>query len=139
VNSVIYPTFSNHLGEVGDYFYIIKSGVFSVIVSDEQTRETRVIKELETGSCFGEVALLYNTPRTATVRAEVASVVYQLARDTFRMTIARSALDKDAMIFEALCKVPLLSSQSFRQLRKLADIAEIIPYTKGKRSLPFLL
>lgn len=36
------------------------------------------------GDCFGEVSLLYTTPRSATVAATLDSAVWVLERDTFR-------------------------------------------------------
>ena len=45
------------------------------------------------GDCFGEVSLLYTTPRSATVAATLDSAVWVLERETFRqVVIALSAL-----------------------------------------------
>ena len=53
-----------------------------------------IVASLEVGRSFGELALLYNTPRTATVRAVQPCVVYSLDRDTFRNTLANSSFSK---------------------------------------------
>ena len=51
-------------GELDDCFYIIASGKVAVMKNE------RVIRELETGDCFGEMGYLAKTKRTATIMAE---------------------------------------------------------------------
>jgi CRP-like cAMP-binding protein len=64
-------------GEPGDRFYLIKHGGFDVYVDGEP------VQSLETGDSFGEIALLRNVPRTATVRARTEAVLYVLDRRHF--------------------------------------------------------
>jgi cAMP-dependent protein kinase regulator len=101
-------------GQRGDYFYIIETGNFNVYV------DKRYVSTLEAGRCFGELALIYNTPRNATIRAMELSVVYALDRDTFRNTLANSANTKSNSITQALKRVPLLSSLTDDQLAKIS-------------------
>jgi MFS family permease len=64
-------------GDVGDYFYVIESGKAEVI------GEGRIVATLEAGQGFGEIALLRQVPRTATVRAAAELRLQTLASDHF--------------------------------------------------------
>lgn len=67
-------------GDVGDKFYTIARGTARVDVRGEG--ET-VTAEMGPGDFFGEIALLQNVPRTATVSAVTPLVVWALSRDDF--------------------------------------------------------
>ena len=64
-------------GEPGDRFYLIKDGTLDVYVDGE------LVQSLEPGDSFGEIALLRDVPRTATVKARNEVVLYALDRRHF--------------------------------------------------------
>ena len=68
-------------GEPGDAFYIIRSGEVSVSVED-QTGE-RVVGRLGEAEYFGEIALVSNQPRTATVASVSETELLVLEKNDF--------------------------------------------------------
>jgi len=64
-------------GESGDRFYVIAEGKASVEIDGAESRE------LGRGDFFGEIALLRDVPRTATVRAVDPLRLYAVERDEF--------------------------------------------------------
>jgi cAMP-dependent protein kinase regulator len=59
-------------GDDGDYFYVIENGVYHALKNTEAGAMEKVFEYQGEGN-FGELALLYNMPRAATV--QVASLV----------------------------------------------------------------
>lgn len=68
-------------GDVGDKFYVIARGHTEVQVAT--AAGPKVVNELRDGSFFGQVALLRDQPRNATVIARGPVVVYALAKPDF--------------------------------------------------------
>lgn len=76
-------------GEAGDALYIVARGAFGVFASSaDRPGETR-IGRLVAGDHFGEMALLTDEPRSATVRAEGDSLVLRLERGQFLRLLQR--------------------------------------------------
>jgi ATP-binding cassette, subfamily B, bacterial len=65
-------------GEKGERFYVVLSGLLSVAQMSRGERRT-----LQPGDYFGEVGLVMDVPRTATVRAVTPAVVASCDRETF--------------------------------------------------------
>ena len=74
-------------GEIGDKFYLIKKGKVNVL------KNNKIIREMENGTCFGELALLSNEPRSATIQAETDCSLYILTKKNFNENIDKNMLD----------------------------------------------
>jgi MFS family permease len=68
-------------GDVGDRFYVVDAGAFEVLT------DGRFVASLSEGDHFGEIALLKDVLRTATVRATVDSTVWALDQEEFLATV----------------------------------------------------
>ncbi|MDH3520659.1 MAG: Crp/Fnr family transcriptional regulator [Myxococcales bacterium] len=76
-------------GLPGDYMYIICEGRVSVSKLSDDGRE-KILEFLEAGDFFGEMSLLDNAPRSASVRALVETRVMALSRTDFLAVLRRS-------------------------------------------------
>jgi MFS family permease len=68
-------------GAQPDRFYLVDSGVFRV--TQEKAGTDTVLRDLEPGAMFGEIGLLRDIPRTATVTATTDGVLYALDAAAF--------------------------------------------------------
>ena len=87
--------------EVGEYFYIIVQGEVEVYkkVSSSEVKQLRI---LENGDHFGEIALLKDIPRTASVRTLTNCTFITFSRDEFiemlqKNSYLRDCIEKDAV------------------------------------------
>ena len=69
-------------GQSGSEFFVIVDGEVSVKKDDQE------IRTLGSGDFFGEIALLEDTPRTATVTAKTPLRFFVLTRQAFRSMLA---------------------------------------------------
>ncbi|TYZ57646.1 hypothetical protein PybrP1_003398 [[Pythium] brassicae (nom. inval.)] len=109
-------------GDTGDKFYVIQNGTLEVIVN------AAVVGFLHPGDHFGELALIYDAPRAATVRAATNAVIWTLDRDEFRMIQARSSSDSLVKRAKWLRQVEILGSLSERQLALLAGVLQAVTF-----------
>lgn len=72
-------------GEVGDRMYFISRGAVEVVSDDGR----EVFASLHEGNFFGEIALLFSAPRSATIRASRFCDIYTLDKTTFDAVLAR--------------------------------------------------
>src|SRR3954469_14943084 len=86
-------------GEPGDLFYAIADGELDV------TQKGRSVRRLGRGDVFGEIALLHEIPRTATVTALLPSRLYSLEKEPFLAAITghpQSAREASTLVRDRL-------------------------------------
>jgi CRP-like cAMP-binding protein len=69
-------------GDVGDKLYIVHKGQAEVLAFD-RTGQQRPLNVLREGDHFGEIALLFDVPRMATIRALTPIQLYSLSKEDF--------------------------------------------------------
>ena len=89
-------------GEVGNKYYILADGTVKVIVYQKGTAydhpdldsQVSFTKFMDYGTGFGELALLYNDKRSATIKATVQCTCYSLDSTVFKTVVIGSSIEK---------------------------------------------
>mmetsp|Transcript_18679 Transcript_18679/g.28597 ORF Transcript_18679/g.28597 Transcript_18679/m.28597 type:complete len:122 (-) Transcript_18679:376-741(-) len=90
-------------GETGEELYIVESGKLSCskFFSGQQT----FLKYYLPGEVFGDLALLYNAPRAASIKAEEESLLWKLDRTTFNLIVKTAAIKRTEKYKQFLSEV----------------------------------
>mmetsp|Transcript_34524 Transcript_34524/g.64424 ORF Transcript_34524/g.64424 Transcript_34524/m.64424 type:complete len:1231 (-) Transcript_34524:65-3757(-) len=120
-------------GEKGDTFYIVHDGMLEVDTGVKRQTDTFHSTHFRSSDSFGELALLYNTPRKATVRALRRTTLWVLTRAQFCMVMKLKS-DVRVKEYERLIdSVSLLSERlSSEEKEMLADTLEEVFFVKGE-------
>jgi cAMP-dependent protein kinase regulator len=116
-------------GDSGDFLFVIEMGTLDCIIKVDGA--DKVVKTCEAGDVFGELALLYNCPRAASVDARDKCVLWQLDRDTFNNIVKEAAQKKRDRYNNFLAKVPLLASMDAYERSQLADALKPEEFADG--------
>ncbi|KAL4945202.1 hypothetical protein BDV06DRAFT_219592 [Aspergillus oleicola] len=123
-------------GDAGDFFYIVEDGHFDVYINPTGSVQPgpdgmgNKISTIGPGGSFGELALMYNAPRAATiVSVDSKSTLWALDRVTFRRILMDSAFQRRRMYEAFLEEVPLLSSLKPYERSKIADALDTFKYS----------
>lgn len=118
-------------GDIGDYFYVVEEGTFHVYLSKDGEPEAKVL-EYGPGGSFGELALMYNAPRAATVRCIQDAVLWALDRMTFRRILMERTFRKRRMYESFLEEVPILANLEPHERHKIADALESVTFNTNE-------
>ena len=116
-------------GEQGDNFYVAQSGTYSVYL---KKIPNKAIKSYGPGDSFGELALLYNTPRAASVKCTQSGTLWALDRATFRVILMSQKQSSDHTMLEFLRAIPLFSSLTTEQLVRVASVVNVLKFQGGE-------
>jgi cAMP-dependent protein kinase regulator len=108
-------------GDQGDFMYIIEAGSLDCLIPIDG--EDKVVKTVVPGDVFGELALLYNCPRAATVKAKDDGKYWKLDRESFSNIVQDAAMKKRDKFMATLKKVPILAGLGDYELAQIADAA----------------
>ncbi|XP_015918506.1 cAMP-dependent protein kinase type II regulatory subunit [Parasteatoda tepidariorum] len=113
-----------------DFFYVIDKGEFDAIIEEEGRQEV-VMKYKDSGS-FGELALLHNQPRAATIKAVTDGMLWAVSRATFTKLVVKTAYEKRKRYMELLDKVPELQPLIDYEKMQVCDALISVYLRKGE-------
>lgn len=125
-------------GDAGDNFYVVEKGNFDVYIHPSGSIQAgsdglgKKVASIGPGGSFGELALMYNAPRAATIiSTEAGSLLWALDRLTFRRILMDAAFQRRRMYESFLEEVTLLSSLTAYERSKIADALETQKFAAG--------
>lgn len=114
-------------GDEGDYFYILVEGKVNYV------DQGLVIGQCVPGESFGELALLYESPRAVSCVAASKCFLWKLDRTTFRHVISKHAKQKGGEVVEILRSVEIFQALEETMLVRLADSMTPVKWKANER------
>lgn len=119
-------------GDAGDVLYVVDSGTLDCVKRFKPDADETYLKTYQPGESFGELALLYNAPRAATIRAKEDSKLFSLDRECFNNIVKDSAIKKREEYENLLSKIDLLSDMNSYERSQIADCLKRARFKAGE-------
>lgn len=118
-------------GDDGDEMYIVGTGKLRCCKLFDGNTEETYLKTYHAGEVFGELSLMYNTPRAASIYADEESELYSLDRDTFNHIVKNATIQRRNMFEEFIGKIEILHELDNYERQKICDCLETERFNKG--------
>ena len=118
-------------GEEGDVLYLVDSGELDCEKVFKAGDNPTYLKTYKPGESFGELALLYNAPRAATIKAKTDATLWALDRECFNNIVKDAAMKKREKYENTLKKVEILKSIDPYELGQICDALKAVSYKAG--------
>ena len=119
-------------GEQGDVLYLVDSGELDCEKVFKPGDPPTYLKTYKPGESFGELALLYNAPRAATIRAKTDAICWALDRECFNNIVKNAAMMKREKYENTLKKVEILKSIDPYELGQICDALKAKTFKQGE-------
>jgi len=115
------------VGDVGTAFFVVSTGLLEVYLPGGGVLPLRV------GDSFGELALMYDEPRSATVTAKVPTQLWVLPRNVFKEMCRASAKQLTLDISNTLSTIPFLRERLAEHAFALAaSLVDVISFAQSE-------
>ena len=108
-------------GESGDVLYLIENGNLDCFKTFSKGEEPTFLKTYGSGEAFGELALLYNAPRAATIIAKEDCLLWSLDRETFNHIVKDASMKKREKYEKFLKSIDILKSIDAYEINQISD------------------
>nr|XP_010306153.1 PREDICTED: cGMP-dependent protein kinase 2-like [Balearica regulorum gibbericeps] len=112
-------------GEPGNHIFVLKEGSLEVF------QQNKLLSSIPVWTAFGELAILYNCTRTASVKAITNVKTWALDREVFQNIMRVTAQTRQEQYRNFLRSVSLLKNLPEDKLTKIMDCLEVEYYNKG--------
>lgn len=118
-------------GEDGEVLYLLDSGKLDCYKKFNNDANDTFLKNYYPGDAFGELALLYNAPRAATIIATENSKMWSLDRATFNHIVKDASMKRRQMYEKFLKSVEILKSIDSYEINQISDSLKIRKFKAG--------
>ena len=118
-------------GDIGEELFIVDAGVLDCYKIAPGSVGLKYLKQYHKGDTFGELALLYNVPRAATVETVTDCVLFVLGREYFSSIVKDNAIQKRKKYESFLYNVQILQSMENYERSKICDALVPCEFKKG--------
>jgi cAMP-dependent protein kinase regulator len=108
-------------GDPGEILYVIDEGNLDCFKKFTKDAQDTYLKTYQPGEAFGELALLYNAPRAATIIAKTDCLLWSLDRECFNIIVKDAARKKREAFEDTLNKVTILENLDPYEKSRLGD------------------
>lgn len=118
-------------GDDGNELFVVEQGSLECSKVFKQGDDAKVLKNYGPGEAFGELSLLYNTPRAASIQALTESTCWVLDRDCFNHIVKDAAMKKREKYEKILNKVEILQGIDPYEKMQIADALKPVNFNPG--------
>lgn len=119
-------------GDDGDVLYVVGQGELDCYRKFTKDGSDEYLLTYKSGDAFGELALLYNAPRAASIVAKTKCLLFALDRETFNHIVKGAVIQRRNKFEHFLSKIPVLDSLNGYEKDKICDCLQTKTYQKDE-------
>lgn len=117
----------------GQHLFVVDSGELECFKENDKTKEQKFLRKYKPGEAFGELALLYNAPRAASIKCvSEECVLFALDREAFNHIVREATVKKREKYEKLLEKIELLKNIDSYEKMQIIDALKPVSFKKGE-------